>query len=57
MEVGRYDFLPKSSQEMYRLPNSKGYDGSCYEVSGAHCKTAWRNDVWCGLEFIFGMEK
>jgi len=57
MEVGRYDFLPRSSQEMYRLLNSKGYDASCHEVSGAHCKNAWRNDVWCGLESFFGTEK
>ncbi len=57
MDVGRYDILLRSNRKMYRLLNSKGYDVSYHEFSGAHCNTAWRNDVWRGLESIFGMEE
>jgi enterochelin esterase family protein len=57
MDAGKFDFLLESNQGMYKLLNSKGYDVSYREFTGAHCYTAWRNDIWHGLETLFGMEK
>ena len=57
MDVGKYDFLLRSNQKMYGVLPSKDYDISCHEFSGAHCNTPWRNDVWDGLESMFGMEE
>ena len=56
MDVGKHDFLLKSNQMMYRLLKSKDYHVSYHEFTGAHCNTAWRDDIWRGLENQFGLD-
>jgi enterochelin esterase-like enzyme len=53
MDVGLYEFLVESNRDMLALLQEKGYDVTYREYSAAHNYTAWRNDVWRGLEFLF----
>lgn len=54
MDAGKLETLLESSRKMYKLLKSRGYNVTCREFSGGHCYTAWRNDLWRGLEALFG---
>jgi enterochelin esterase-like enzyme len=54
MDVGRFEFLLRANQETYALLTERGYDVTYHEYSGGHNYTAWRDDVWRGLEMLFG---
>ena len=54
MDAGKLEWLLESSQKMANLLKSKDYDVTYRELTGGHCYTAWRNDVWRGLEVLFG---
>lgn len=54
MDAGKLEWLLESSQKMHKLLKSKGYDVTYREFSGGHCYTAWRDDLWRGLEALFG---
>jgi enterochelin esterase family protein len=56
MDAGKLEWLLESSQKMHNLLKNKGYDVTYREYTGGHCYTAWRDDIWRGLEFLFGME-
>ncbi len=53
MDVGQLDFLLEDNRRMHALLQEKGYDVTCREFSAGHNYTAWRNDVWRGLETMF----
>ena len=54
MDAGKLEWLLESSRKMYKLLQKKGYDVTYHEFTGGHCYTAWRDDVWRGLEALFG---
>jgi enterochelin esterase family protein len=53
MDVGKFDFLLAGNREMYALLQERMYVVSYREYSGGHNYTAWRDDVWRGLEKFF----
>lgn len=57
MDAGKLEWLLESSQKMHKLLQSKGYRVIFREFSGGHNYTAWRDDVWRGLERLFPREE
>ncbi|MGD9091440.1 MAG: alpha/beta hydrolase-fold protein [Anaerolineales bacterium] len=55
MNVGQYDFptLLTANRQMYKLLSKKGYQVSYQEYNGGHNYTAWRNNLWRGLEYLY----
>jgi enterochelin esterase-like enzyme len=53
MDVGQLDFLLEDNRKFSALLQEKGYNVTYREFSGGHNYTAWRNDVWRGLEAMF----
>jgi enterochelin esterase-like enzyme len=53
LDAGKLELLLGSSREMYRRLKQKGYDATFHEYAGGHCYTAWRDDLWRGLETLF----
>ena len=53
MDIGRLDSLWEDNRRMHALLNEKGYQVTYREFTGGHCYTAWRNDLWRGLEAMF----
>jgi enterochelin esterase-like enzyme len=56
MDAGKLEWLLESSQKMHKLLKARGYDVSYREFTGGHCYTAWRDDLWRGLEKLFAAE-
>ena len=56
MDVGVFDFLYDENIRMHDLLQSKGYDVTFTEYTGGHNYPSWRNDLWRGLEALFGIE-
>ncbi len=56
MDVGRYEWLLEPNRQMHALLRDRGYDVQYREYSGGHNYPAWRNDVWRGLEALFGAD-
>jgi enterochelin esterase-like enzyme len=54
MDVGRLEWLLEPNRAMHRVLVEKGYDVAYREFSGGHNYTSWRNDLWRGLEALFG---
>jgi enterochelin esterase family protein len=57
MNAGRYDFqyLLESNRRMSALLRERGFDVWFGEYSAGHNYTAWRDEVWQGLEWLFGI--
>jgi enterochelin esterase-like enzyme len=55
MDVGQLDVLLEDNQNMYELLQDKKYNVTYREFSGGHNFTAWRDDVWRGLEAMFSL--
>lgn len=53
MDVGRFDELLEDNRRMVALLNEKNYHVTYREFSGGHNYTAWRDDLWRGLEEMF----
>jgi len=53
MDIGRLDFLLDDNRGMYALLQEKGYNVTYREFTAGHNYTAWRDDVWRGLEAMF----
>lgn len=53
MDAGRYEWLLDDNRKMFSLLKEKQYKVRYYEFSGGHNYTAWRNDIWRGLEALF----
>ncbi len=54
MDAGVYENLLESNRLMNSLLLSKGYPVTYREYNGGHSYTAWGNDLWRGLEVLFG---
>ncbi len=56
MDVGIYDIpsLLVSNRRMYSLLNQRGYAVEYSEYNAGHNYPAWRDEVWRGLEYLFG---
>ncbi len=53
MDAGRLDWLLEGNRQMVALLKEKNYQVKYREFSGGHNYTAWRNDLWHGLETLF----
>jgi enterochelin esterase family protein len=53
MDVGTLDELLEDNRRMVALLDKRQYNVTYREFSAAHNYTAWRNDVWRGLEEMF----
>ena len=53
MDVGQLDALLEDNQKMHALLQEKGYHVAYREFVAGHNFTAWRDDVWRGLEAMF----
>jgi enterochelin esterase family protein len=53
MDVGRLDELLQDNRRMYDLLKEQGYPVTYREFSSGHNYTAWRDDLWRGLEAMF----
>jgi enterochelin esterase family protein len=53
MDVGTLDELLEDNRRMVALLDKRQYNVSYREFSAGHNYTAWRNDVWHGLEAMF----
>jgi enterochelin esterase family protein len=56
MNVGQFDFsaLAPANDKMFDLLREKGYPLETHIYPAGHNYTAWRNDLWRGLEYLFG---
>jgi enterochelin esterase family protein len=54
MDAGRLEWLLEDNRRMQPILEENGYDVTYHEFSGGHNYTAWRDDVWRGLEAMFG---
>jgi len=53
MDVGRLDTLLEDNRKMHARLQEKKYQVAYREFSGGHNYTAWRDDLWHGLEAMF----
>src|SRR5512139_3470470 len=53
MDCGILDDLLEDNRRMSRLLQEQEYDVTYREFSGGHNYTAWRDDLWRGLEALF----
>lgn len=53
MDVGTLDDLLEDNRRMIALLDKRQYNVTYREFSAGHNYTAWRNDVWRGLEEMF----
>jgi len=53
MDVGTLDELLEDNRQMIALLDRRQYSVTYREFSAGHNYTAWRNDVWHGLEAMF----
>lgn len=57
MDVGRYEWLLEPNRRMAALMKERGYDVTYREYNGGHNYPSWRDDVWRGLEHLFGQSR
>jgi enterochelin esterase-like enzyme len=59
MDVGRYDLpgLLDSNQRMRDMLIQMGYPLTYHEYNAGHNFIAWRDDIWRGLEALYGIKK
>jgi enterochelin esterase-like enzyme len=53
MDAGRLEWLLDGNRQMFALLKEKHYRVKYREFSGGHNYTAWRDDVWHGLEALY----
>ena len=53
MDIGTLDELLEDNRRMVALLDKRQYNVSYREFSAGHNYTAWRNDIWRGLEEMF----
>ncbi|MBK9924427.1 MAG: esterase family protein [Anaerolineales bacterium] len=53
MDAGKLEFLLEDNRRMSALLKENGYNVTYREFSGGHNYTAWRDDIWRGLEVMF----
>ncbi len=53
MDGGKLEWLVEDNRRVHQLLVEKQYQAAYREFTGGHCHTAWRDDVWRGLEALF----
>jgi enterochelin esterase family protein len=53
IDAGRLDWLLDGNRQMYALLMEKNYRVKYREFSAGHNFTAWRDDIWHGLEALY----
>ena len=53
-DVGTLEWLLEGNRKMNRLLRDNGYDVTYREFQGGHNYTMWSDNVWRGLELVFG---
>ncbi len=53
MDCGRFERLLETNRRMFALLEEKGYGVTYNEYEAGHNYTAWRNDLWRGLQTLF----
>ena len=53
MDIGKLDVLLEDNRKMCALLRERDYAVTYREFSGGHNYTAWRDDLWRGLETVF----
>ena len=58
MDVGIYDLagLLESNQRMQNMLHKRGYQSWYREYHAGHDHPAWRDDIWRGLEILYGKD-
>ena len=58
MDVGIYDIpgLLETNRKTLNILNLRGYQATYREYNAGHNYPAWRDDIWRGLEILFGYE-
>lgn len=56
MDAGKFEWLLDCNRRMATLLAEKGYAVAYHEFNGYHNYPVWRDDLWRGLEWIFGKE-
>jgi len=54
MDVGTYERLLPANRRMQALLDARGYDVTYREYHGGHNYAVWRDEVWRGLEALYG---
>jgi len=54
MDIGQFEGLLAANRRMHALLMDRGYDVTYREYHAGHNYPAWRDDVWRGLEALFG---
>jgi len=54
MGVGTMEWLLAANRRMHALLRERGYAVTYREFCAGHNYTAWRNDIWRGLERLYG---
>jgi enterochelin esterase family protein len=57
LDAGKFEGLLAANQRMRDLLTAKGYAVAYREYSGGHNFPSWRDDLWRGLENLFGVQK
>lgn len=57
IDIGKLDELLEDNRRMHALLNQEGYQITYREFSAGHNYTAWRDDLWRGLEAMFPYQK
>ena len=55
MNIGQFDFLLDDNRRIQPILHENGYEVTYREFSGGHNYTCWRDEVWRGLEHLFGI--
>jgi enterochelin esterase family protein len=54
MDCGHFEALIEGNQRMLPVLQASGHRAEYREYHGGHNYSAWRDDVWRGLEWLFG---
>ncbi len=59
MDVGKYDLpgLLETNRRMRTMLVERGYPLTYHEYTAGHNYPAWRDDIWRGLEVLYGIDK
>jgi enterochelin esterase-like enzyme len=55
MDIGHFDWLLEDNRRLQAILRENGYDVTYREFSGGHNYTCWRDEVWRGIEHLFGI--
>jgi enterochelin esterase family protein len=56
MDAGKLEWLLEDNRRVHTLLAEKHYQVTYREFTGGHCYTAWRDNVWRGLEALFPVD-